>query len=159
MNEAKPATYRRRVGTVRPSHLMFTGGVGALIDLPNFSVLVGGLDDWRYDQIPEYEPLTEPRLLAAAQALLGKGVAELRDAPWLADDDRDASPAKRVGVPVSAFPQWLRCTACNQLAPLDSEVWSFENDQARRPDKARFYHSNCRRGKKPLAVAARFLLA
>lgn len=38
--------YRRRVGNARPSHLMFTSGVGSLVDLPNFSVLVSGLDDW-----------------------------------------------------------------------------------------------------------------
>ena len=56
------AQHRRRVGTVRPSHLMFTGGVGALIDLPNFPVLIRGLDDWRYDTVPDWAPLTEPRL-------------------------------------------------------------------------------------------------
>ena len=46
--------HRRKVGTARPSHLMFTAGVGALIDLPNFPVLVRGLDEWRYDTVPEW---------------------------------------------------------------------------------------------------------
>ena len=41
-------SYRRQVGAVRPSHLMYTSGVGALIDLPRLSVLVRGLDDWDY---------------------------------------------------------------------------------------------------------------
>jgi Domain of unknown function (DUF1998) len=156
----KPA-YRRRVGTARPSHLMFTGGVGALIDLPNFSVLVDGLDDWRYDTY-EYDPVIEPRLLDAVRRLLGPSVKELRTAPWLEDDESVSSPAKRTGVPVTPFPQWLRCTACGQLAALDSAEWGFENDQARRPDRARFFHKNCRKVKakrKPMAVAARFLLA
>jgi hypothetical protein len=162
-NRAKKATYRRRVGTARPSHLMFTGGVGALVDLPNFSVLVNGLEDWRYDQLPDgfAGPVDEPRLLAAVRKVLGDSVAELRTAPWLEDDDSDFSEAKRIGVPVRPFPQWLRCTACRQLASLDSQVWRFENGQARRPDKARFFHKECKRAKnkKPLAVAARFLLA
>src|SRR5690606_14514849 len=35
-----------RVGAVRPSQLMFSHGVGALIDLPNFSAVVLGLDEW-----------------------------------------------------------------------------------------------------------------
>ena len=70
--------HRRRVGTVRPSHLMFTGGVGALIDLPNFPVLVRGLDDWRFDTVPDWAPLHEPRLLAAVGKLLGAPVAQLR---------------------------------------------------------------------------------
>ena len=43
--------HRRRVGTVRPSHLMFTGGVGALIDLPNFPVLIRGLDAVSYTHL------------------------------------------------------------------------------------------------------------
>ena len=75
--------YRRRVGSARPSHLMFTGGIGALVDLPNFSVLVRGLDDWSYDGVPEWEPIDEPRLVTAAQALLGNpNLDQLRPAPW-----------------------------------------------------------------------------
>jgi len=84
---------------------MFTGGVGAVIDLPNFSVLVRGTDDWRYDQ-HEYQPLTEPRLLRAVQALLReRGVKELRPAPWQPDpEDNPTGPASRIGVPVLPFP-------------------------------------------------------
>src|SRR5581483_10314488 len=114
--------YRRRVGAVRPSHLMFTCGVGALVDLPNFSVLLRGLDDWNYDVVPAWEPIAEPRLLAGVQALPGnKHVEQLRPAPWMAGLDADPSgPASRIGVPITPFPAWLRCTACNELAPLDS---------------------------------------
>jgi hypothetical protein len=156
-----PAQHRRRVGTVRPSHLMFTGGVGALVDLPNFPVLVRGLDDWRYDTVPEWEPLAEPRLLAAVGKLLDAPVSQLRPPPWL--DGFDADPngqPGRVGVPVSPFPQWLRCTACSRLASLDAGIWGFANDKARRPDEAKFFHEDCpRRRRRPLAVAARFVLA
>jgi hypothetical protein len=154
--------HRRKVGTVRPSHLMFTGGVGALIDLPNFPVLVRGLDDWRYDTVPEWEPLSEPRLLAAVGRLLNSQVKELRPPPWMAETPGDVTgQASRVGVPVVPFPQWLRCTACNRLAPTDSSsTWGFLNDKPRRPDEAKFFHQDCpRRKKQPLAVAARFVLA
>jgi hypothetical protein len=71
-------------------------------------------------------------------------------------------PADRVGAPVLIFPQWLRCTYCNELAPLtvSGGIWQFENDNPFRPDLARFVHANCKkRGAKPLAVAARFVLA
>ena len=138
--------HRRRVGTVRPSHLMFTGGVGALIDLPNFPVLVRGLDDWRFDTVPDWVPLAEPRLLAAVGKLLSAPVTQLRPPPWLDGFDIDPNgQAARVGVPVIPFPQWLRCTACNRLAPLDSGNWGFANDKARRPDEARFFHQDCPR--------------
>ncbi|MBN1170618.1 MAG: DUF1998 domain-containing protein [Micromonosporaceae bacterium] len=156
MNEA----YRRRVGTARPSHLMFTGGVGGLIDLPNFTVLVRGVDDWSYQAVPSWQPIHEPRLLAAVRDVYRQpGVVELRAAPWLEETPGDPSDlALRIGVPVTPFPQWLRCTACNTLAALDSKTFGFINAKARRPDEARFFHP-CRGNKKRLAVPARFLLA
>ncbi len=157
------STHRRRVGAVRPSHLMFTTGVGSLVDLPNFSVIVRGLDDWSYDSV-EYEPVTEPRLLAAVRGLKEcRDVTQLRPAPWLDGLDQDPSgPASRIGVPVAPFPTWLRCTACDTLASLESHEFGFENARARRPQDARFFHRDCPRkkgGRPPLAVAARFVLA
>ncbi|MGO9190464.1 MAG: hypothetical protein ACLP8X_18665 [Streptosporangiaceae bacterium] len=42
----------------------------------------------------------------------------------------------------------------------DRNARGFANDKARLPDEARFFHQDCpRRRKKPLAVAARFVLA
>lgn len=158
------ANHFRRVGAVRPSHLMFTTGVGALADLPNFSVVVRGLDDWNYSAIPGWEPIVEPRLLAAVRKLLNnRDVKELRPAPWLDGVDHEPNgPAGRVGVPVTPFPGWLRCTACDELAQIDSNAFGFENARARKPHEARFFHATCPRkksGRKPLAVGARFVLA
>ncbi|MDS1271834.1 DUF1998 domain-containing protein [Lipingzhangella sp. LS1_29] len=157
---AKTTQHRRRVGTARPSHLMFTSGVGALVDLPNFSALVSGIDDWNYDPVPEWEPLSEPRLLNAVSTLLDAPVSELRTPPWR-DDASNPEEAARVGVPTIPFPQWLRCTACNRLAKLDSGDWGFTNELPRQPDKAHFHHANCsgKKNSKPLAVPARFVLA
>jgi hypothetical protein len=59
-------------------------------------------------------------------------------------------------VPVTPFPQWLRCTACNVLAAIDSGEFAFVNANPRTPHEAKFVH-DCKRGK-PLAVAARFTL-
>ncbi|MFI0355150.1 DrmB family protein [Actinomadura sp. 9N407] len=154
------ALFRRRVGSVRPSHLMFTSGVGALVDLPNFSVLVKGLDDWSHQSLPEAMPINEPRLLKAVQwSLRTESVRSLMPAPWMEGLDKDPNgPAARVGVPVAPFPNWFRCTACNDLGALDSGVFGFENGKARKPHEARFFHEKCKR-KKPLAVAARFVLS
>lgn len=154
--------YHRRVGSVRPSHLMFTSGVGSLVDLPNFSVLVRGLDDWNYSNAPGWQQIAEPRLLEAVKALGHRGVEELRPAPWRPGQDQDpAGEASTVGVPTMPFPGWLRCTACNELAPVDSRVFGFQNDRPRRPHDARFFHANChsKQRRKPLAVPARFVLA
>ena len=126
--------YRRRVGTVRPSHLMFTG---AVVDLPNFAAMVGGIDDSRYEQIPDWSPIAEPRLRAAVRATLGgPQVKELRPAPWLAAADNDPiDPSLRIGVPVMPFTQWLRCTRCDTLAGSDSGI--FGSRTPRRADPTR----------------------
>ncbi len=34
-----------KVGELRPSQLLFTFGVGAVVDLPNLSTMIMGLDD------------------------------------------------------------------------------------------------------------------
>ncbi|ROT31690.1 DUF1998 domain-containing protein [Micromonospora sp. HM5-17] len=156
-----PARHFRRVGAVRPSHLMFTAGVGSLVDLPNLSVLVRGLDDWDYSAIPEREEIKEPRLLEKVRRTIGRSVEQLRPAPWLSGTDQDPTgPAARVGVPVVPFPSWLRCTACDELAPIESRIFGFENAKPRKPHEARFFHAACpRTRRKPLAVAARFVLA
>jgi hypothetical protein len=147
--DEEPGLYRRRIGSARPNSLLYTGGVGALVDLPQVSVVVRGLDSWDYRYSTAAE-LTEPRLLARVQQVLGKQVRELRAAPFreAAEGERPGGPADRVGVPVSPFPRWLRCTRCNLIAGLNADgggVWEFQNDNPYRPDKARFVHRNCDR--------------
>ncbi|MGW1181735.1 DrmB family protein [Streptomyces drozdowiczii] len=151
----------RRVGAVRPSHLMYTAGIGSLVDLPNFSVLIKGTDSWSYQGITDYD-IDEPRLRAAVNRSLQRygrrQIEQLRSAPWLEGGDGDPKgwAAQGVGVPVTPFPQWLRCTACNVLAAIDSGEFAFVNANPRAPHEAKFVH-DCKKGK-PLAVAARFTL-
>ena len=57
------------LGELRPSQLIFTFGVGSLVDLPNMSALVMGLDDWDTRYCKEIE---EDRLVAAVQKRLGR---------------------------------------------------------------------------------------
>ncbi|MFE0762766.1 DrmB family protein [Streptomyces smyrnaeus] len=159
------STYFRRVGTVRPSHLMFTGGVGALVDLPNFSVIVKGLDSWDYQDLTrEAYRIDEPRLRKAVNRALERynsaQVTMLRAAPWRpgAESDNHSDAAQRTGVPVSPFPQWLRCTACNELGAVDSPRFEFVNTVPSAPHEAKFVHECDGRRRKRLAVAARFTL-
>jgi hypothetical protein len=65
---------KHRVGEVRPSQLMWTYGPGALVDLPNLSVVTMGLDRWDTDRCPSVE---EGRLLAAVKKVLGPQVTHL----------------------------------------------------------------------------------
>ena len=94
-----------RVGSVRPSQLMHAFGIGSTIDLPNFSVVVAGLDRW--DDTYQAR-ITEERLLDAVRADLGPQVRELRRAPWLEETRNPFDDWARVGVPVYPFPRWMR---------------------------------------------------
>ncbi len=149
-----------RVGSVRPSQLMYSYGVGSVIDLPNFSVIVGGLDGWDISATGQ-TPLVEDRLLDAVRSRYAK-VAEFRPAPWLAPEVGGNAFADwaRVGVPAYVFPRWLRCTACDRLAPVESGLFEFKGNPFR-PDQARYEHLNCdrRRGRAPKAIPARFIVA
>lgn len=55
---------KSEVGDLRPSQLLLTFGVGAIVDLPNMSVMVMGLDDWPTKYASE---IGEERLLLAAR--------------------------------------------------------------------------------------------
>ena len=55
-----------RVGELRPSQLLWSFGVGAIVDLPNLSVVVAGLDDWEQANAT---PVPEARLVEQLQGL------------------------------------------------------------------------------------------
>ncbi len=144
------------VGQVRPSQLLWTYGPGALIDLPNLSVVTMGLDYWDIDRCP---PVEEARLLAAVQRLLGPQVSRLRISPYSLEESSDPFSAEgKVGVPVRPFPRWLRCVRCGLMAEYDSGLFGIKPSPYR-PENTHFVHTNCEKGKNSDAVPARFLLA
>src|SRR5205807_823487 len=64
---------------LRSSQLITTFGPGAMVDFPDASVIVGGLDTWKYDsEIPVVE---EPRLVEKLRKLLSKPNITLRSPP------------------------------------------------------------------------------
>ncbi len=154
------ATTRRtnlpnRVGAVRPSQILHTYGVGSLVDLPNFSVIVAGLQAWDEPR----DEIIEPRLLAAVQAELGPQVSKLAAMPWLENTDNPLDEWARIGIPVLPFPRWLRCTGCGIVSTVDGGLFTLE-PYPYRIDRTRYVHKNCNpRGKSPLAVPARFVMA
>ncbi len=155
------ASDKRKVGDIRPSQLLFTYGVGAIVELPNLSVMVMGLDDWPIEQ--GASEITEPRLLKAVQHELGRQVLKLLTPPVTSESTSyQASPfddAANVGVPVAPFPRWLLCPFCRLLAPIQSDLFELKLDPYRR-DRSRYVHRICnKKGKAPTAVPARFLVA
>ncbi|MGV1007208.1 MAG: DrmB family protein [Dermatophilaceae bacterium] len=157
-----------RVGSARPSSLLYTYGPGSIMDLPHFTVMPSGLDDWdrvwaRRDGIPP--TIHAPRLLEHVRLMLGPQVKELRPFPWQPKTSAFSREGSDLGVPARVFPQWMRCTGCDRLAPLS--VFEYRNTHPYRTDLAVFEHYPCHgrgasgggtRRRRPV-VAARYLLA
>ena len=144
------------VGQVRPSQLLWTYGPGALIDLPNLSVITMGLDRWEKDRC---QPVEEARLLAAVRRVLGAQVSRLRVPPFMSDERVNPLSAEaKIGVPVRPFPRWLRCVKCGLLSEYDSGLFDIKPNLYR-PENTHFVHTNCEKGANADAVPARFLMA
>jgi Domain of unknown function (DUF1998) len=151
-------TSRANLGELRPSQILFTFGVGSVVDLPNLSVMVMGLDDWDEGHMRTIE---EPRLLEAVRAVCGAQVRELRLPP--SPETRSTMPRPNseeslIGVPVAVFPRWLSCTRCRQLAGVASGLFRLSKDPYR-SDRTRFIHENCRVGSHSEVLPVRFLTA
>lgn len=134
---------RAKVGSARPSSLLYTYGPGAIMDLPNFSIMPAGLDDWeaiwkRRDPVPS---ILEPRLLKVVRLHLGRQVDGLRPFPWQPKRMGVSSEGSDLGIPGRVFPQWFRCTGCDYLGPLPR--FHYTNTHPFRPDLAQFTHKNC----------------
>lgn len=98
-------------GEIRLSQVVTSYGPGSMVDLPERSVIVSGLDHWRFPT-GERTRVSEPRLAAAAAAALGLEEVALYEPPVNAEDPR--SPG--AGVPAFIFPTWF-------LAQVD-ETWT-----------------------------------
>jgi len=85
-------------GEIRQSQVVTTFGPGAPLDLPNYSVLVGGLDSWVGG-----EEIIEERLTEKLQRLLDKDTLKLRCPPQKKDDPESPN----TGITVWRFPEWF----------------------------------------------------
>ncbi len=102
MSRPGRAPGRRAHGQVRRGQLITTYGPGALIDLPNHSAIVGGLDGWgRSDGLDE---VIEPRLAHTIKLMTGAAVPPRLLAPPAADHEPGAKPK---GITVLRFPEWF----------------------------------------------------
>jgi hypothetical protein len=86
-------------GQVRQSQIVTTFGPGSMFDLPNHSVIVGGLEYWsKGDQI------LEPRLVAKLKELLQAESLALHAPP---PDNDDPTSSQNTGITCWQFPEWF----------------------------------------------------
>ena len=87
--------------SVRQSQLLTTYGPGALLDLPEKAVIVGGLDHWNYGQKAP-EAVDEARLVAKLQSVLQRQNLQLRLPPEIQEGYGSAQK-----VTAFEFPNWF----------------------------------------------------
>jgi hypothetical protein len=105
-------------GELRSSQLITTFGVGSMVDLPNYSVLISGLSYWK----GEKEPIREERLQRKIAEILQVPTIKLYTPPR-----QFSSPtAARARVDTFVFPTWF-------LAQIDETVTRNGKEYRTRP--------------------------
>ena len=147
------------VGSVRPSQLLWTYGPGAMIDLPNLSVMTLGTHKWNWSNCEEIE---ESRLLREVQQILGNQVDALRRPPLPDENVVLGNPQlENKGVPVINYPRFFRCMKCGTVGSVDKDHFVIEDKKNRfsPQSKIKCIHKTCEKKGISEAVPARFLVA
>lgn len=147
------ATGFNEVGELRPSQFFFSYGIGAIIDLPNYSVLVKGFNEDRYRK---NETIQEERLLQFCRSYFQDYKHQIRDLKEIPVFRESTELEGCQGIDVTIFPKWLQCTTCKELHHLDALGVEFVGSQFQK-DKQKFVHKTCNsKEKSPLMVPVRF---
>jgi hypothetical protein len=88
-------------GQIRQSQLITSFGPGSMVDLPNHSVLIGGLDYWT----PGGEEIVEPRLVEKLKQLFDPPLKVLK--LFGPPPDNEDPTAPQTGVTAWQFPEWF----------------------------------------------------
>jgi hypothetical protein len=92
-------------GEVRHSQLITTYGPGAMVDLPDHSVVIGGLNLWRYGAEQSPEIIDEPRLLSKLRQTLKVSTLQLQKPP--VQDTGPGGHNRGGGIRSPQFPNWF----------------------------------------------------
>lgn len=147
-----PRTVSRPDGQLRQSQLVTTFGPGAMVDLVDRAVVIGGLEHWGYGR-EGYVTLDDPRLrrsLIPRLKALDPDLDLAREGYFRMPPEGDArDPYSNVGVRALEFPRWFVCQKCRRLARASEQ---FENKNGR-------YRHECAKNKWSSAVPVRFVAA
>lgn len=139
-------------GQLRQSQLVTTFGPGAMVDLVDRAVVIGGLEHWFWGKAG-YVALDDPRLrrsLVPRLKALDPDLDLAREGYFRMppEGDRD-NPSTIVGIRALEFPKWFVCQSCRRLARAAE---GFEDKKGR-------YQHECAKNKRSSAVPVRFVAA
>jgi hypothetical protein len=140
-------------GQLRQSQMVTTFGPGAMVDLVDRAIVVGGLEHWASSRAKGFESLDDARLRAALVPRLKALHPELdlakQDYFRKPPEGDGSDPSPSIGVRALEFPKWLVCQGCKRLARAAE---SFENKNGR-------YRHECRPNSWSPATPVRFVSA
>jgi hypothetical protein len=104
----------RKVGELRPSQFITTFGPGSIVDLPDYSVIMAGIDKWDSLDVSKAETIEEPRVMKKLR------IKQIKSIPINNNDDFGTLPAYH-------FPEYHVCPNCRKLGKRDGRDF-FEED-------------------------------
>jgi hypothetical protein len=93
--------FDKKIGELRPSQFISTFGPGAIMDLPDFSVIIAGTDQWDTELCQP--PIEEPRLLRKY------GLEHILPLPMPEKDTWQGT------LPAFRFPKYQVCPECHKI--------------------------------------------
>lgn len=151
-DRAAPQKIYKPDGHLRQSQVVTTFGPGAMVDLVDRAVVIGGLEHWGASAAG-WQSLDDERLRRALLPRLRALHPDLdlaRESYFRMPPESDSRDAKlSVGIRALEFPRWFVCHGCKRLARASDH---FENKGGR-------YRHQCAKNKTSHAVPVRFVAA
>ncbi|MBB6451612.1 hypothetical protein HNQ94_000033 [Salirhabdus euzebyi] len=92
----------KKVGELRPSQFITTFGPGSIVDLPDYSVIMGGIDKWDNFDVSKAKTIEEPRLREKLK------IQQIKSIPISKEKEFGTIPAYR-------FPEYHVCPKCRKI--------------------------------------------
>lgn len=119
----KTANIYKIAGELRRSQTITTFGCGAIVDLPRFSGIMAGIDNWEIQKLPEGK-IREKNL----EKMLGKEHFYQASSP-------ETNTETTFGLQAYRFPTWYYCPVCHKLdyykkiaRPVTSNTGKYNSD-------------------------------
>ncbi|ASK64220.1 hypothetical protein CFK37_19750 [Virgibacillus phasianinus] len=105
-----------KVGELRPSQFITTFGPGSIVDLPDYSVIMGGIDKWDDLDVSKSKSIDEPRIMKKLR------IKQIKSIPINANSGSDYGT-----IPAYRFPEYHVCPKCRKLGKRNGRDF-FEED-------------------------------
>ncbi|WP_166000823.1 DUF1998 domain-containing protein [Bacillus sp. Cs-700] len=92
----------KKIGELRPSQFITTFGPGSIVDLPDYSVIIAGIDKWDSFDVSKSNSIDEPRLKRKIN------INQIKSIPTNKNREFGTIPAYR-------FPEYHVCPHCRKL--------------------------------------------